>query len=271
MMAVSPRLSAQVRDTLRVSDSYTVHVVFGSDIDYVDLSNPSVIDGGIVHDQEMNQKPIIALRAVQKFASNVNLTVLESNMTMHMFILVYDQDPDRLVIDLRENGGGVAVGGQGSSGSSRRPAQGFRRGALTDSLEVMLERGSVLRHLSDEMDRIEFSCIDIRRLGSNLVFLFELRNNSGFAFNADEDGVILGLENRRAGLGGSDLHDRKVPVSVVGSMNAAAGETTRLCLAVPRFSIMKGQCLWAELQEADGRRVFRFEITRKDLARAKDF
>lgn len=84
-------------DTLRISVNYTTHVIFSSDITYADLSNNKVVAGKII---EQN-KNMLALKAREAFTGSCSVSALESNGTMHTFIIVYEEHPRELVIDVR--------------------------------------------------------------------------------------------------------------------------------------------------------------------------
>lgn len=90
--------NAQI-DTVYISNLYTSHLVFTTDLTYADLSNTSVIVAKVV---EQN-KNMLAVKARGNFApQTASLTTLESNGDIHTFILAYRAHPEKLIYDTRQ-------------------------------------------------------------------------------------------------------------------------------------------------------------------------
>ena len=86
-------------DTLKISSAYTTHLIFSSDIVYADLSSPADVVAKII---EQNRN-LLAVKARAPFEDSTSISALESNGTMHTFIVSYDPYPKQLVIDMRAN------------------------------------------------------------------------------------------------------------------------------------------------------------------------
>ena len=86
-------------DTLWVSDIYTSHVIFDTDLTYVDLSNGMIVAAKII---EQNRN-MLAVKGREAFTSLTSLSALESNGRIHTFIVGYDGSPESLIRDMREN------------------------------------------------------------------------------------------------------------------------------------------------------------------------
>ena len=86
--------SAQV-DTVAISDIFTTHILFPTDVIYADLSNKRDIDGIIVE----ASKDVIALQAKHPFSTTCNVTAMESSGTIRTYILRYQAHPRSLVVD----------------------------------------------------------------------------------------------------------------------------------------------------------------------------
>ena len=93
-----PEAGAQTpMETIYISELYTSHMVFSTDITYADVSNTTDIAAMIV---EQN-KNMLALRARAPFTTTASVTVLESNGVIHTYIIAYNQKPAQLVMDTR--------------------------------------------------------------------------------------------------------------------------------------------------------------------------
>ena len=82
-------------DTIWISNIYTTHFQFTTDVIYADLSNRVDIDAKIVD----SAKDVIAIQAKWPFRTTGNLTVMESNGTLRTYILCYRQYPHSLLVD----------------------------------------------------------------------------------------------------------------------------------------------------------------------------
>ena len=96
-LATSLFASPATPDTLRVSDLFTTHIIFNTDLIYADLSNSQVMAAKIL-DQSKN---MMALKARTPFATPLSVSALESNGAMHTYIVTYDEKPGSLVYDMR--------------------------------------------------------------------------------------------------------------------------------------------------------------------------
>ena len=92
-------LHAQAVATLHLSTLYTTHVVFRSDLVYADLSNTRLVAAKIV-DQN---RTLLALQAREPFDVPSSVSALESDGTIHTFVVAYREHPDQLVVDMRGN------------------------------------------------------------------------------------------------------------------------------------------------------------------------
>ena len=91
-------LKAETVDTLRLSTLFTTHVVFRTELVYADLSNTKLIAAKII---EQN-RCMLALKAREPFTTSASVSALESDGTIHTFVIAYDERPSSLVVDLRE-------------------------------------------------------------------------------------------------------------------------------------------------------------------------
>lgn len=83
--------------TIEIGLQSTTHVVFTSDLKYVDISNPEVIKAKVVD----ASKNMLALKAKMEFEYVTTISALEANGTMHTFRVVYREFPENLVLDTR--------------------------------------------------------------------------------------------------------------------------------------------------------------------------
>ena len=123
-------------DTLRVSDIFTTHIIFNTDLIYADLSNSQACAAKILE----QSKNMMALKARSPFTTPLSVSALESNGAMHTYIVIFEEHPETLVYDMRagavradsitSNENSKDAGkkkGKGVKGSQKGPLQAFRR------------------------------------------------------------------------------------------------------------------------------------------------
>lgn len=101
---VSPALRAQGSDPLLtevvdISDIYTTHFQFATDLIYANASNTENILSSIVKDN----RNILAVIATAPFDETYSISAMESNGSLHTYILRYNREPSVLVIDEKNN------------------------------------------------------------------------------------------------------------------------------------------------------------------------
>lgn len=96
MGLVRSEASAQERvDTIWVSNLFTTHILFPTDIIYSNTSNTEDVES-ILTDAS---KELVSVQAYKPFDTTCNLTVMESNGTLRTYILQYRKHPRTLIID----------------------------------------------------------------------------------------------------------------------------------------------------------------------------
>ena len=83
--------------TIEIGMLSTSHLLFTSDLTYVDVSSPDVIAAKVVE----ASKNMLALKARKEFNFTTTISALEANGTMHTFYVRYNSTPRELLIDTR--------------------------------------------------------------------------------------------------------------------------------------------------------------------------
>ena len=90
-------LNAGAQPTIEIGLLTTTHVLFTSDLTYVDISSPEYIKASVVN----ASKNMLAIKAKTEFAFTTTVSALEANGTMHTFYVRYNSTPKELLIDTR--------------------------------------------------------------------------------------------------------------------------------------------------------------------------
>ena len=256
-------------DTLRVSDIFTTHIVFNTDLIYADLSNSQACVGKIL-EQSRN---MIALKARSPFATPLSVSALESNGTMHTFIVLFEENPRELVYDIREavprepedapaarrRAGRRTAGGGGQAGLYRK--------ADAPLLKDVVEAPQALWHISARAYDIEVVCTNIISYSDITYLVFSLRNGSGVSYECADATFVVesGKRSRR-----SVVYDRNIfPKSRWGTASCAPGDVTRIGYSMDKLSLSKDQVLRVYFYEQGGQREIVLTVDSSDINRAR--
>ena len=274
---------AQARvDTLRISSLYTTHVIFSTDLTYADLSNTALVGGKII---EQN-KNMLALKARNAFDETCSVSALESNGTMHTFIIVYQEHPLELVIDMRPKetpGGTYASSAARLIADSRREdgkSSGNRQGNPSGRTASTWKNGSApllqdvikepqhLYHIGCKEYDIQVLCEDISSYSDITYMILSLRNSSGISYDIDQPAFVI--EDKANGRKRTVKSERSVfPRNQHGKLSAAPSEYTRVAYSFDKMTLSKNQVLRIYLYENGGQRNLVMTVAAKDINKAR--
>lgn len=242
--------SAQGADTLRVSELFTTHVIFQTDLIYADLSNSQVMAAKIL-EQSRN---MMALKARKPFEGTFSVSALESNGEMHTYIVVYEKHPGSLIYDIREKS---SRGGQAGL---------YRKGDAPLLKDVVSAKRSLWHIYSKEYD-IEVSCTNILSYSDITYMVFTLRNRSGVSYECPDATFVVESKKKSKK---SVVYDRNIfPKSRSGTISCAPGETASIGYTLEKVSLAKDQVLRVYFYETGGQRELVLTVDAKDINRAK--
>ena len=241
--------SAQT-DTLRISAAYTTHIIFATDLTYADLSNNRAVAAKIV---EQN-KNMLAVKARTAFDEPTSVSALESNGTMHTWIVEYDPSPAQLIVDTRSRAE-AKKGGVSRTGHGDAPV-----------LSDVIEYRQGLFHLGDTRYDISVLCENIYAYSDITYIVLSLKNQSGVSYDIGDATFVV--ESKKKGKR-SVIFDRTLfPRSRFGSLSAAPGQTARIAYSFDKMTLSDAQVLNIYFYEAGGMRNLRLTVDTRDINRA---
>ncbi len=244
-------------DTLKVSDLFTTHIIFNTDLIYADLSNSQVMAAKIL-DQSKN---MMALKARSPFDTPLSVSALESNGVMHTYIVTYDENPRTLVYDMRAESAPVRE----SKGKGEQAGL-YRKGDAPLLKDVMAARQS-LWHISAEQYDISVTCTNILSYSDITYLVFTLSNESGVSYDCTDATFVVESRKRSKK---SVVYERNIfPKSRYGSISCAPGKRSTIAYSMDKISLAKDQVLRVYFYENDGQRELVLTIDAKDVNRAK--
>ena len=287
LLALVPVLGQAKIDTLKISSLYTTHIIFSTDLTYADLSNNRVVAGKII---EQN-KNMLALKAREAFEGSCSVSALESNGTMHTFIVVYKEHPDELVIDVRPKEKPMAyvsptarliaeqkekeysrsqLGGRG--GAPSRSTSGGNvsmwKSGKAPLLQDVVKQPQHLFHIGCKEYDIQALCEDISSYNDITYMIISLRNGSGISYEIGDATFVI--ESKNKGGKRTVKYDTTVfPRNRQGKLAAAPGEYTRAAYSFDKLTLSKDQVLKVYLYEEGGQRNLVMTISAKDINKAR--
>ena len=241
-------------DTLRISEAYTTHLIFSSDITYADLSNPADVIAKVI---EQNRN-MLAMRARYPFTGSSSVSALESNGQMHTFIVAYENSPEKLIVDLRT---GTVIRDLASSGSDM-PSNSFDPPILSD----IVNSPQQLYHIGVKKYGITALCEDIVSYKDVTHIVLSLTNKSSVSYSITDATFVL--ESKKKGKRAVAFEKGLTPKNRHGSLSAEAGTTTRIAYSFDKMTLADDQVLKVYLYEEGGQRNLVMTISAKDINKA---
>lgn len=255
-------------EKLSLSDFFTTHICFATEVTYFDLSNPNAVMAKVVE----TNKNVVAIRACGEFRDPCSVTVMESSGVITTFIVTYNPEPDELVIDMPKilaaragveppvrkerrakqdpvSAGGVTIAGAG--------------GTIAPTLESVMNEPRQIYHVGDKQYDISVYCYNIFVYNDITYLVLHISNKSAISYRTDDPEFVV--ENRRKAKRQIEYADKVAHRSKSGSLNVDPDGESRIVYCFDKITLSRDQIFNVYIYEKGGQRnlVLRFE--------AKDF
>ena len=297
-------LSAQDEGMMKVfiGDKTTTHILFTSDLTYVDISTPDCIAARIVD----ASKNMLAIKARKEFDFVTTVSALEANGTMHTFRVEYRDFPSELVVDTRPNAKRTESGSTGQVNTQVRPTQEKERKGRKDgsdkkgsssgiaggevyvdnsvsatgvnitssqtsnfgrkdapTLEEVMKKPRELYHIADKNFNVEAYCTNVFVYSDLTYIVINVKNKTDIGFEAGD--AQFAIEN----LGKNNKYlatDKSVwAKSSFGTLSCAPQKESSVGYTIPKFTLLKNECLRIYIYEKSGNRNLVLTLTDKDI------
>lgn len=257
--------NAQKIDTLRLSTLYTTHVIFQTELIYADLSNSRIVAAKII---EQN-KNMLAIKAREPFTTTASVSALESGGAMHTYVLVYDEHPQRLVIDerIRNDQSYEANQRMRRSGYGKEDIHADTQGAPV--LPEVIKERQRLFHVGDKAYDLTFLCRDVFVYRDNSYMVLSLANRSAVSYEALDATFVI--ESRRKGKRTVQYEKNLIPKGRHGSVCCQSGSVTSIVYTFDKITMTKDQVLRIYLYETGGQRNMVMTLSCKDINRSRKY
>lgn len=250
---------------VEVTFSKTVHILFPSDVRYVDLGSSNIIAGKA----DGVENVVRVKAAVKEFPAETNFSVITGDGSFYSFNVVYKEEPSTLNINMDQ--WISSDEGERKSGSSIRVTElGEEDPTVIASLMYTIHR----------FDRRDVKHIGCRQFGMQallkgiyvhkdlLFFHVYLANNSHVPF--DVDFVRFKIVDKKIVKRTAQQETYIEPVRTLNALTRIEGKSTgRIIYAFRKIIIPDDKLLEVEIYEKEGGRHQRFYIENSDLVDAR--
>ena len=265
---------AQQRDTIYVSDRATTHIIFGSDLTYVDISD-KVVAAKLVG----TNKNILALKAASGFDFMTTVSAMESNGVLHTFVVKYGLKHDQLIVDIRcdsiiksnEKYGGTEEPKDMNASlpgiASKDPSVETYHAKKTPSLSDVAKGKQRIYHIGKSQYGIMVLLTDLFVVNDITYMVLEIANKSGISYDASSARFVI--ESKKKTKRSIEYERPVFAKSRFGSTVVAPGASERVAFTFDKITLTKDQILALYLYETGGSRNIIIRINYIDINSAR--
>lgn len=233
-------------DTLQVSVSGTTHMMFAEELVYVDISSKliaaKIVDGN---------KKVLAIKAKEEFSGTTTVSALESNGSLHTYIVAYDPHPETFIYRFDALSLDETAEVQASMESLVRPSDwsGFKRR---------------LFHIADREYGIAVQCCDIYTANDMTTVVLSLENQSVLSYQTTSPRFVI--EGRKTTRKKPQVEKTVYPVSCTNNrICVSPSEEIIAAYSFEKLTLMKDQVLKVYFYENGGMRNLGLAINAKGI------
>ena len=247
--------SAQAPDTLFISTTQVVHLRFGSELKYVNLGSrdigAKIVDGS---------KDFVAVKAREPFTAVTSMSCLESNGSMHTFLVAFREHPSRLDIDTRSTA---------TSPEASAPGEAESSFSFSSPLEIeeLVSMKPELFHLGTRGYDIDILCENIFYKDDVLFLLISLKNGSAVSYSLSAP--RFSVESKRRTKRGLQYEKAVFLRQSYGLGVTAPDATGKMVFTFDKVSLTRGQVFRIYFYERGGARNFVLTLEMNDINKAK--
>ena len=227
---------------LEVTYDKTVHVIFPSEVRYVDLGSPDLIAG-----KADGAENVIRVKAtVRDFPNETNMSVITEDGNFYTFNVKYAAEPLLLNVEL----------GSESPMLVRLIMKSIHR-----------QNKREVKHIGCKRFGIQYLLKGIYTHNGLLYFHTEIKNQSNIPF--DVDYITWKIVDKKVAKRTAVQEQIVLPLRAQNYATLVPGrKSERTVFTMAKFTIPDGKCLVVELNEKNGGRHQSFVIENEDLVRA---
>lgn len=251
---------------LEVSYEKTVHLLFPSEVRYVDLGSPNIIAGKA----EDAGNVIRVKAAVRNYKGETNMSVITEDGAFYSFNVRYAEEPLMTNIEMKDFiHDGEAVNRPNNAQQVYLRELGSESPLLVRLImkSIWKENRRLVKHIGSRRFGVQFRLKGIYAHNGLLYFHTEIRNMGSIPF--DIDYITWKIVDRKVARRTAVQEQVVLPLRAQNNVTSIAGYSReRTIFAMQKFTIPDDKHLVVELCEKNGGRHQTFTIENEDLVRA---
>ncbi|MDY3103620.1 MAG: conjugative transposon protein TraN [Prevotella sp.] len=251
---------------LEVSYEKTVHLLFPSEVRYVDLGSPNIIAGKA----EDAGNVIRVKAAVRNYKGETNMSVITEDGAFYSFNVRYAEEPLMTNIEMKDFiHDGEAVNRPNNARQVYLRELGSESPLLVRLImkSIWKENRRLVKHIGSRRFGVQFRLKGIYAHNGLLYFHTEIRNMGSVPF--DIDYITWKIVDRKVARRTAVQEQVVLPLRAQNNVTSIAGYSSeRTVFAMQKFTIPDDKHLVVELCEKNGGRHQTFTIENEDLVRA---
>ncbi len=242
---------------LEVTYDKTVHILFPSEVRYVDLGSPNLIAG-----KADGAENVIRVKAtVKNFKNETNMSVITEDGSFYTFNVKYAEEPLLLNVEMRD------FIHDGEAVNRPNNAQEIYLKELGSESPMLVRLIMKSIHKQNKRFGIQYLLKGIYTHNGLLYFHTEIRNQSNVPF--DVDYITWKIVDKKVAKRTAVQEQIVLPLRAQNYVTLVPGKKSeRTVFTMAKFTIPDGKCLVVELNEKNGGRHQSFVIENEDLVRA---
>ena len=252
---------------LEVTYDKTVHVIFPSEVRYVDLGSPDLIAG-----KADGAENVIRVKAtVRNFPNETNMSVITEDGSFYTFNVKYADEPLLLNVEMCDFiHDGEAVNRPNNSQEIYLTELGSESPLLVRLImkSVYGNNKRLVKHIGCKRFGIQYILKGIYTHNGLLYFHTELKNASNVPFSVAF--VTFKVVDKKVAKRTAIQEQVIVPLRAFNYVTAVDGKSKeRTVFTLPKFTLPDDKQLVVEMNEQNGGRHQRFILTNAELIRAR--
>lgn len=236
-------------DSIPVSSSKSIHLLFPQDVIYSDVGNEQAISI-----ENISASNVVRFKANYENIPQTNISVITSDRKFYSFILNYDPNPEIF---------NYALGEKGALATISNNEKNF-----SDIAKETLEKDRAIFNLGLSKNKMEFYCSNIFIKNDVLFFVCGIKNTSNINFNVDF--VKCFIRDIKQLKNTTIQETEMIPLIKYNFKDAVSNKKGNdFVLAFNKFTIPDKKKFEIEIFDADGGRHLRFRIKNENIISAK--
>ena len=252
---------------LEVTFNKTVHVIFPSNIRYVDLGSADLLAAKA----DGTENVLRVKAALRDFSRESNLSVITEDGAYYTFNVKYADEPVKLSVEMTD----FLHDGEAVNRPNNALAVYMQELGQESPLLVKLIMQSIyknndreIKHIGSKRFGVQHTLKGIYTHNGLLYFHLQLKNSSNVPFNVDF--ITFKIVDKKVAKRTAIQEQVIWPLRAYNNLMLIGGKCTeRMIFALPKFTIPDDKMLVVELNEQEGGRHQRFTVDNADLVRAK--